>query len=214
MVIRKILIAMVAAIISTSTAQADQWSGFYGGIQTGWASLDNDYSHPDDKRASDFEIDADGALIGAVAGFNWRRGNLILGIEGDISFANIDGESDTKAGHIAETNWLGTVRARAGILATNNLLLFATAGLAVMDSDFEHSGHHAWSDTFVGWAAGAGLELSTKDGIRFGLDALYVDFNDESDVHPHAGSKGGLHTLVNDPSGVVARAKIIVPLNK
>lgn len=214
MYIRTALIGFLTILFSysaTFAAEKGQWNGFYSGIQAGWASIDNNYSHPGDRRHGTFDIESDGPLIGLVAGFNWKKGNFLLGVEGDFSFANINGESETKPDHIVETNWIATLRGRAGVFVSNNVMVYATAGLVTADSDFTHIGRHKWDETLYGWTAGAGFEIATKDGIRLGFDAIYVGFEEETDTHDHTG-KGDMHTLANDASGVIGRARIIVPL--
>jgi outer membrane immunogenic protein len=83
-------------------------------------------------------------LVGGFeAGYNWQVGsNWLLGLEADFSFSGMSGQTSStstfdNAPPIAQastvdqkTDWYGTVRGRAGWIATPNLLLFGTGGFA------------------------------------------------------------------------------------
>ncbi len=59
-----------------------------------------------------------------------------MGLEGDIEYADLDGDTDivddgggVVGRHKAEVDWLGSLRLRAGY-ASNHALFYATGGLA------------------------------------------------------------------------------------
>lgn len=134
------------------------WSGFYGGVHFGggWSGEAVNYSPGDplfalvvagkcceQPMASGYRIPQSGPVGGLEAGYNWRAGtNWVLGFEADFSFTGISGAaSGTTALFLSQmqtqttsaeqgTNWYGTIRGRAGWLATPNLLLFGTGGFA------------------------------------------------------------------------------------
>ncbi len=112
------------------------WAGTYFGGHLGGA-VDGD---------EDF-------LGGAQLGYNWQEGNLVYGVEGDISFGD-----DT----------VGTIRGRLG-LASPSWLLFGTVGLAIDDND-------------EGVVAGGGLEFKVADNTSIGVEALYYDLDDSFTV--------------------------------
>ncbi len=69
--------------------------------------------------------DDDGFVGGIHMGYNWQRGDLVFGVEGDVSF---DGALD---------NYLASLRGRIG-LARNDTFFYITGGLAIRnggDSD-------------------------------------------------------------------------------
>jgi outer membrane immunogenic protein len=83
-----------------------------------------------------------GLVGGFEAGYNWQWSNWLLGFETDFSFAGMSATaSGTSRPPLGQpfvqtttaqqnTDWYGTVRWRAGWLATPNLLLFGTGGFA------------------------------------------------------------------------------------
>lgn len=97
--------------------------------------------------AGGYRIPQSGAVGGFEAGYNWQAGsNWLWGMETDFSFSGMSGQATGPTSFIINippttsgtqqtaatqsTNWYGTVRGRAGYLATPNLLLFGTGGFA------------------------------------------------------------------------------------
>ena len=91
---------------------AYNWTGFYVGINGGggWGR-----SNWDGIPTGSFNTS--GGLIGGTLGYNWQTGPWVLGLEGDIDWANINGNSSA-AGCVpncnTKTDWLGTIRGRVG----------------------------------------------------------------------------------------------------
>jgi outer membrane immunogenic protein len=88
-----------------------------------------------------------GVVGGLEVGYNWQFSEQWLaGVEADFSFSGMRGDATGKSVFVPAapgfagftnivnasqtTDWYGTIRGRAGWLATPNLLLFGTGGLA------------------------------------------------------------------------------------
>src|SRR5437868_9126612 len=150
---RKVLLAGAAMLFTISAAQAADivapevydWTGPYLGLQAGYAWGEPDLSASQTEitevlRAAiingrDGSIDLDGFVGGAHAGYNWQSDSLVLGLEGDIEFADLKGDTDVRfldgdpAGKDEEKiDWLGSLRLRAGF-AADRALFYATGGL-------------------------------------------------------------------------------------
>lgn len=191
------------------TAPVTDWSGFYAGVHGGygWGGFDYDATLEEiivDGDAVDFgsDGDADGFFAGVQAGFNWQMDALVLGIEGDISKSWIGSDNNSDftdfganlAGGTLRTetdlDWFGTLRLRAGFLATDAMLLYATGGLAWgnVDShvrvDFDDDGiadlSGGDSETRMGWTLGGGLEYKVTEAVSVKAEYLYVDLGDEN----------------------------------
>ena len=106
-------------------------------------------------------------LGGLQGGYNWQIGTWLVGAEADFDWSDAKG-SVSREGTISpiaqipaavvaadKVNWLATVRARLGYLATPNLLLFGTGGLAY--GEIEHSGSYTSSRATLG----VGFPLAT-----------------------------------------------------
>ena len=126
-----------------------------------------------------------GWLGGVTLGYNWQQGAWVFGVEGDYSWADVVGTSQTCGGsspvpHICGTKLesFGTLRGRIGYAmgATGNWLPYLTGGLALgqlnaSDDLFPSSG----SDFRAGWTVGAGVEVGFEQNWTFKVEYLYVD---------------------------------------
>src|SRR3989337_2312293 len=125
------------------------WPGCYVGANAGYGWSDDD----NDAVALADEDDDGGFVGGAQVGYNYQIGSFVVGLEGDIQYAdfgregafdvNNDGEED---GVFESSDWFGTVRARAGV-ALGQALIYGTSGFA-------------FADDSTGWTAGGGLEYA------------------------------------------------------
>jgi outer membrane immunogenic protein len=153
------------------------WTGFYIGLSGGGAWGKSEWSSP---AVSTGNFDVDGALIGGTVGYNWQFGRTVLGIEGDLSWTNIDGSVVCTAGGLrcnTENNWLGTVRGRAGY-AFDRFLPYLTAGLAVGDVRANLAGFTHANETNAGWTVGAGVEFAVAGPWTAKVEYLHVDLGD------------------------------------
>ena len=71
-----------------------------------------------------------GGLVGGTLGYNYQIGHAVLGAEGDIDWASINGTTTTgacPAGCTTSNSWLSTVRGRVGY-AADRFLPYVTGG--------------------------------------------------------------------------------------
>ncbi len=199
------------------------WTGFYAGVNVGYGFNDPtvSFSRNDPASALTFptgipaaSYNVEGVLGGAQIGYNWQISPAgLLGLEADFQGSNIKGStSATFVGAIAtpffvntqqSVEWFGTVRGRAGWLASNKLLVFATGGLAygsVKDSvavgPLTAGGVLTVQNGFssncalgvgvpcivagqskiqAGYTAGGGLEYAAWQNVSLKLEYLYVN---------------------------------------
>lgn len=147
------------------------WTGFYLGINGGggWGSSTWD---------STGSFDVSGGLVGGTIGYNWQFGTWVLGLEGDIDWANIKGSTNvgcTPTGACSSENtWLGTTRGRIGY-AFDRWMPYVTGGAAFGNVDATHPGFTGMSSTQVGWTAGAGLEFAVVNNVTAKVEWLHYD---------------------------------------
>jgi outer membrane immunogenic protein len=157
-------------------------------------------------------FDMNGGVAGGQAGYNWQTGNWVWGFEADIQWSGERGRSNfscaaTAIGGVClpgltflppgatgsnltldqSLEWFGTVRGRAGLLATPKVLLYATGGLAYGSiktsatlTGFNPNGgalaaFGSGSETRVGWTVGAGIEGMITQNWTAKLEYLYMD---------------------------------------
>jgi outer membrane immunogenic protein len=144
----------------------DAWSGLYIGVDGGYGWASSDHSNTLVDLGS---FDQKGWVAGGYAGYNWRPGPVMIGVELDISDADIVGS--TKAGPCGaifvggpngcetKLSWFYTARARLGV-PYGPVMPYVTGGAMVtglkVEEDNSPSGAspHLW-----GWVAGGGLEI-------------------------------------------------------
>jgi outer membrane immunogenic protein len=216
-----------------SPAPTYSWTGVYVGANAGygWGNASGDTVSGDPASAlflsqtfsSSFasSFRQSGGFVGAQAGYNWQfSGNWVGGFEADLQAAHIAGSNSNvvflNPGSFgtsfpfdlnAERNleWFGTVRGRLGVLATPNLLVYGTAGLAYGKTEtsgsvvlangtvaytaggfgFKCSGPAtcyagSGSQTSTGWAAGAGFEDRLSRNLTAKLEYLHVDLGGQT----------------------------------
>jgi len=141
---------------------------------------------------------------GGQFGYNWQfNGSGVVGFESDIAWTGqnrsvIFNSSIPAAGFrqsqvysatiSRNLDYIGTVRGRLGFLATPAFLLYGTGGLAyggARSSTLEATavvpgvssgvGGGSFSDTRVGWTAGAGAEWMFAPNWSAKVEGLYYD---------------------------------------
>jgi len=141
------------------------WMGPYLGLNLGyqWGRTTNSAAKPS------------GFVIGGQGGYNWQVGQFVYGVEADLQASGAD---DTFAPWKFSNPWFGTVRGRAGI-TFNNILLYGTGGLAFGAGQVELGGVSE-SNTHVGWALGAGMEVGFTPNWSAKAEYLFMDLSSQS----------------------------------
>ena len=137
------------------------WQGLYLGLNLGygWGTVTNTPNRPT------------GFNGGAQIGYNWQYGQLVYGLETDIQLSGAD---DTVGTSKFSNSWFGTARGRGGV-TFNNVLLYATAGLAYGGLRGEVISGGTEYKTLAGWTVGAGLEVGLTPAWTARAEYLYVD---------------------------------------
>lgn len=132
--------------------------------------------------------------FGGYAGYNWQCDRILLGIETDFNY--VDTSPTSTVGTItlnSQMDWYGTLRARAGFVVHDSLLLYGTGGLAYANVDHTFSDptppggappfSQSNSDTKVGWTLGAGAEFLHDCTWLLRAEAFYVDLGSETNTY-------------------------------
>jgi outer membrane immunogenic protein len=150
-------------------APAYNWAGFYIGINGGGGFGSSAWDSTGNRNI-------DGGLIGGTAGYNFQFGQAVVGVEGDIDWADISGSTTNGCplGCKTADSWLSTVRGRLGY-AADRFMPFVTGGVAIGDIQASTPGFPGGSTTNVGWTLGAGLEAAFSRNWTGKVEYLYVD---------------------------------------
>jgi outer membrane immunogenic protein len=149
-----------------------------------------------------------GFVGGGQIGYNFQFGNIVAGLETDLSFANLH-KSDSAAGPFfiggifqttveTKINWYGTLRTRLGFLPTNNLLVYGTGGLAYggvkttvtafniaprnvcSPTGFSFCMTGSTGGTSTGWTIGAGMEYALSPAWTVKAEYLHIDLGNRT----------------------------------
>lgn len=192
---------VMAADVTEAAPEGFDWTGAYVGGHAGWGWIDfkgaYDTSDEDpeddfvDGGAGDFDLEDDGFLGGFQAGYNLQIDHFVLGIEGDISFVSWEddqtSDDDPPERVSFDTDLLISLRARAG-LAMDNLLFYATAGVAWTDTNFQADDDTTNNDADEegdldldnGFVVGGGAEFAFDENWSVRAEGLYYAFDRES----------------------------------
>lgn len=168
--------APVAPVITEVSGIYD-WNGFYVGAMTGYDWTDADTNGANGSANPGL----DGWALGGYTGYNYQMGSWVMGLEGDVKY---DWNSDKfNLGGVPmelETNWSGSLRARAGY-AFDRTLVYGTGGYAFTNAELRDRGTgDSDSKTFNGWTIGAGLEHAFTDNLIGRAEYRYTDYGDKN----------------------------------
>ena len=183
-----------------AVAQVYNWTGFYVGVNGGYGWGTQDPLVLFSNRFDRASFNVNGGMFGGTIGAQIQQGYVVIGLEGDLDWANIKGTgiSTPSIGGLGlispitlniatNTSAVGTVRARVGV-AMNNWLFYATGGGAFIKSSangtsiagvacgtlgiFPNCAASAWRP---GLAAGLGAEWGFAQNWSLKLEYLYIE---------------------------------------
>jgi len=183
----------VAAIIATGPAVAADmqvpaykapmptvlpptWTGFYfgGHVGGGWGTKELSISEREEVA---FPANVNGFLGGVQAGYNFQTGWVVLGIEGDFSWADIKGSS-FEGLFAAKTNWTATLTGRIGG-TVDHALLYLKGGIAWAHDKYSFDFIANATETRTGFVVGGGIEYAFTRNWSGKVEYNYMDFGNK-----------------------------------
>lgn len=179
-------------------ATAYDWTGLYVGGHAGWTSaernflatyfavLGNIYTPPFAQRSTGF-------AGGGQVGFNRQAGNWVVGLEADISGANLAARTTVSdpGGIIPQTydveiDWTATLAGRVGY-AWDRWMVYGKGGGALLRETYTltspprgiRNDAHA---TRVGWTVGAGVENAFLDNWSWKAEYNFAKFDNTTTI--------------------------------
>lgn len=188
--VASVAMSAVALGVSAQETRADDsgtrdWTGPYIGAIVGVGSVDADFDLSSSGSSGGFDALSSGYgfMGGLTVGWNAQDGHMVYGIEGDVSFGDVDATGSITGSEITlNTDLFATIRGRVGV-ASNDIFFYGTAGLAILDGDvsFEGGGPSP-SFTELGGVVGAGAELAINQDVSFKAELLYAIFDESIDL--------------------------------
>lgn len=160
---------IVAGISLSSVAQAQDWSGFYGGLSLGRATADMDYG--DD---GSVEGDFDGSETTAFLGYNFQNGSLVYG--GELAYSR-SGLADVVAPVETFKSFID-LKGRLGYAAGQGLF-YAVLGYS-KNTYFREDA--SMNSTGNGLAYGIGAEYMVNDKLFVGAEVLRRNFANDANT--------------------------------
>ncbi len=161
--------------------QIFNWTGFYAGVNAGYAWSVNDDLLSFNDVGTFAGVSPKGGFGGGQIGYNWQSGSpFVFGLETDIQGSNISDSGISSAGRGTRYNldWFGSFRGRIGY-AFDRSLVYATGGFAYgglnkttfagVPTDFLFNG------TATGYALGAGFEYSFSPAWSLKVEYQYIN---------------------------------------
>lgn len=210
---RTCLASLAFLAVSATASSAQTWTGAYLGAYAGAARGNSDFSLALDNRLGLFGAanavsiagggagsdSATGFNGGVTLGYNIQAGTIVYGVELDYGAMSLktnvglartyptNAPSGFSVGSTAETDMLFTARARLGVLAASNLLLYGTAGLAMTELKVQTqftenffapnaTGSASSSDLKTAFVFGGGAEYALTRNWSLKAEYLYANF--------------------------------------
>ncbi len=205
--IRTILLAGVVLFTAVSgevraqspVNNATSWDGFFLGGFVGGSRNNNiitDVSgFSNNAPGTDISYDGSGWIGGVLVGYNRQFDSLVLGVEADFTFGDLDSRTrlvdNISLDESATTNYdfITTIRARVGF-AFDEFHIFATGGLAIADVEnrlidtdvgvFDPADSFTRNDTKLGYAVGGGVEWMFADEWAVRAEGMFLDFGKQN----------------------------------
>jgi outer membrane immunogenic protein len=204
--------AAIAVGLSTGAASAQDWNGFYAGVNVGIGDSDQSWDHlvvpgfPDQDVAGNvYSSNHGGFEGGGQLGFNSEMGPWVFGVEASFDGSSytshsicFGGYGDYHARCGTRSNWNADFKARLGQVV-GPVLLYVTAGGELRDlsvsardvqdgSDPIAGSYNNSSKAVFGWVAGFGFETPISDNVTAGLEYDYSSVDERAKLTPTAGS--------------------------
>jgi outer membrane immunogenic protein len=205
------VLALSATAMAPGRAEADGpgkisrpyiWSGFYIGGHVGHGWGEEVWSLPEPIPNTTFfgsaglpDQSPSGLLAGGQIGVNFQIGPWVFGVEGKVSWADLEDNSTRVLSSVATADfrsrveYLGDVTARLGYTIQPTVLLYLKGGVA-FDSSRLDSALTILSQTSatvtlqqdrIGWTIGGGVEWALAGPWSFKIEYQYMDFGSDTD---------------------------------
>lgn len=187
--------ALVAISLSTPAAAQSlkdapvSWTGPYAGAHIGYGWLDGTHRQTNGGMpVGPYAADDEAPLAGVSLGYNHQMGQLVLGVEVEGGYMDIEGKGripSSTPGHYqaidVQTGFYGLAAARAGF-AWDRTLFYAKGGYALSEGDVGQKTTKPGfvthrSDSLQGFVYGAGVEHKLNERMSIKFEWLRFDFD-------------------------------------
>ncbi len=176
------------------------WTGPYIGAHAGYSYGESDVTDTNGGvPAGPFGYSSEGVFGGGTVGYNRQFSNIVIGIEADFGYLNLEGDtkiaSSTPAYHqdlTQEGGLYGVAAARLG-LSFGRALIYAKGGVVYFDGEAAQTTTKPGfitntEDHATGWAYGGGVEYALSQHWSLKAEYLRFDFGTQDGGQTSVGS--------------------------
>ena len=185
----------MAATPEEAVAPEFDWSGFYAGVQVGFARSETHTTLVDDHNATGyvdfsegdgFDAESDGIVGGGHIGFNWQAGAFVFGAEGALFGADLEDtfiHNPDLDEYTTSVDFIATVSGRIGF-AFDRALIYAKGGYAGANVSLDYSDPDPFEASVEEWHhgfnVGGGIEYAVTDSIILGVEYTFISLGEEA----------------------------------
>lgn len=165
------------------------WTGVYATVFGGYAWADYDHAGDFDGDNYSLTLEDENWFVGAGVGGDHQVDRVVFGVVVDAAYSELGDTaefgSDGDWSVSTDVEYFGTARGRIGYLLKDNLLAYATGGLAwaKIETSLEHSETEMFDastdDSHLGWTIGGGAEWALNERVSITGEYLYLNFDEE-----------------------------------
>lgn len=163
------------------------WTGPYAGLQFGYG-FGGRVNSP--ALGGGTINNTDGWFGGAFLGYNLQNDMFVYGAEADLNYSRFSGSNAN--GDTSRSGLEGSLRARAGVAITDDILIYGTGGIAAQRLTVNPATAPADTQAMIGWTVGAGMDARLTDQVFGRVEYRYTDYGNRNF------NFGGATSSVND----------------
>ena len=181
------------------------WTGFYlgGNVGAGFGTTETSVNvGPALTAVTGTPVDATAPLVsetfngfvgGIQAGYNWQAGVFVLGVEGDLDAAGLQGNAPCVVvlNCTMKHNWFADITGRVGVVTVDRALIYLKGGVAWEGSNFSVgnsitaggttlAANASGSGTQTGGLLGMGVEYAFLPNWSAKIEYNYIDYGTRS----------------------------------
>jgi outer membrane immunogenic protein len=186
-----------APVFAPIAAAPFSWTGFYAGVQGGYA-WDGEEIYTSNLSNFSYSLGRTGGFGGALVGYDYQINNFVLGASAEYNFSDINGSAAPLPGIAFTTrvNSFGSADGRLGF-AFDRFLVYGTGGLAFGSINHSITLVGIQSDSFssypVGYDYGGGVEYAFTNNWAASAEYRHYDFGKVN--YGAVGALGPHHTI-------------------
>ena len=210
-------VVAAASLCFVHSTSATEFQGSYVGVSAGWSGGSSSTGHiltapscggcgagPAQTAAVSSispNLNSNNVTGGIQAGYNWRAGRFVIGVEADINYVGLNKSVTTRltaatpspkivtSTDSVNSNWVATLRPRIGYMPTDKSLVYVTGGVAASDVNFSNAStifsngvgsitgvYDSSASKVLGTVIGAGFEYAWMNNINLKVEYQHLEF--------------------------------------